>query len=165
VWAYQDTQKQNKCLLVQLWHKKALCLNGRSNIYLYLHVIHPHKFHNKDAVISVLYSVWLSLPWRGKGRRNTKRSLKRTVGDLFFYALLAQLTPWSRPFMEPEDSLQCSQWLATRPCPEPVASSPHLPTYFLKIHSNIIFKSIPRSSGFPSKILYAFLIFHVIICT
>jgi hypothetical protein len=37
----------------------------------------------------------------------------------------------SRPFMEPEGSLQCSQQPATGPYPEPDASNPQLPTLFL----------------------------------
>jgi hypothetical protein len=35
---------------------------------------------------------------------------------------------------------------ATDPCPKPDASSPHLPTSFPDIHSNIISPSTPRSS-------------------
>jgi hypothetical protein len=48
--------------------------------------------------------------------------------------------------MGPEGSLPCSQEPATGSCPEPDASSPHFPTLFPKIHSNIIFPSTPRSS-------------------
>jgi len=33
-------------------------------------------------------------------------------------------------YLEPEDSLQCSQRPATGPSLEPVAYSPHLPTLF-----------------------------------
>jgi hypothetical protein len=43
--------------------------------------------------------------------------------------------------MEPEGSLPCSQDPATGVKPEPDESSPHLPTLFSKIHSNIILPS------------------------
>jgi hypothetical protein len=48
--------------------------------------------------------------------------------------------------MEPAGSLQCSQEPATGHCPEPDESSPHLLTHFAKIHSNIIFPSVPKPS-------------------
>jgi hypothetical protein len=48
--------------------------------------------------------------------------------------------------MQHEGSLPCSQESVTGPYPEPDASRPHLPTYFCKIHSNIILPSTPRSS-------------------
>jgi hypothetical protein len=50
--------------------------------------------------------------------------------------------------MEPEGSLLCLQEPATGPYPEPDKSSPHLPPYSPKIHSNIIFPSMPTSSMF-----------------
>jgi len=40
--------------------------------------------------------------------------------------------------MEPKVLLPWLQEPATHPCPEPEASSPHLPTLFPKIHSSII---------------------------
>jgi hypothetical protein len=49
--------------------------------------------------------------------------------------------------MEPTGSLPCSQEPATSPCSEPDEFRPHLRTYFLKIHSNIV---LP---GFPSDLL------------
>jgi len=49
--------------------------------------------------------------------------------------------------MKPKSSLQCSQDAATGPYPEPDESSPQPPSLFLKIHSNIIFPSTPRSSN------------------
>jgi len=48
--------------------------------------------------------------------------------------------------MEPEGSLQHSQVPATCPCPEPVPSSPHPTSHFLKIHRIII---LPSTSGSP----------------
>jgi len=57
--------------------------------------------------------------------------------------------------MEPKGSLPCSQQPGTVPCPEPDASSPHCPTLFPKIHSNIIHPSttIGLASGlFPSSL-------------
>jgi hypothetical protein len=42
-------------------------------------------------------------------------------------------------FMEPEDSLPCSQQPTTGHCPKPDAFSLHLPTHYPKIYSNIIF--------------------------
>jgi hypothetical protein len=65
--------------------------------------------------------------------------------------------------MEPESSLQCSQEPATNPYPEPDESSPHLP-HRIFLRSITIFShrrlGIPSGvfpSGFPTKILYAFL--------
>jgi hypothetical protein len=52
-------------------------------------------------------------------------------------------------FTEPEDSLPYSQECTNGPHPEPDQSSPHLPPCFPKIHSNIIFSSMPRSSEWP----------------
>jgi len=48
--------------------------------------------------------------------------------------------------MEPEGSLPCSQEPAIGPYPEPNESSPYHPTYFSKIHSNIILPPMLRSS-------------------
>jgi len=48
--------------------------------------------------------------------------------------------------MEPESSLPCSQQPGTVPYREPDESSLYLPTYFPKIHSNIVFPSMLRSS-------------------
>jgi hypothetical protein len=45
-----------------------------------------------------------------------------------------------------EGSLPYSQQPTTGACPQPHQSSPHLPPYFPKIHSNIIFPSKPTSS-------------------
>jgi hypothetical protein len=68
--------------------------------------------------------------------------------------------------MEHEDSLPCSKEPTIGPYPEPDESSPHFPTIFPQDHSKIIH---PTSlglttglspSGFPTKILYAFLISH-----
>jgi len=55
-------------------------------------------------------------------------------------------------FYGPEFSLPYSQEPANGSCPEPDESSPQLPTFFPKIHSNIIMPSTPRSSSgvFPS---------------
>jgi len=55
--------------------------------------------------------------------------------------------------MQPEGSLSCSQNPATSPYPDPDASSPHFPSYFPKIHSNIILPSTPRfsESSFPFR--------------
>jgi len=57
--------------------------------------------------------------------------------------------------MEPEVSLPCSQQPAIGPYPEPDASSPHIPTYFPKIHSNIIFRSGLFPPGFPITFVHA----------
>jgi len=67
------------------------------------------------------------------------------------------------PFMDSEGSLFCSQEPITDPCPQmyPVHN---FPPYFPKMYSNVIFPSMPKTSkwllpsGFPTKILYAFLI-------
>jgi len=48
--------------------------------------------------------------------------------------------------METEGSLPSSQQPDTGPYPESDASSPHLSTLFFKIHSNMIFLYMPRSS-------------------
>jgi hypothetical protein len=66
--------------------------------------------------------------------------------------------------MEPESLLDCSQGLPLVPILSQMNTVHTFPTYFPKIHSNIIFQSVHRSSewffisGFPIKILYAFLI-------
>jgi hypothetical protein len=66
--------------------------------------------------------------------------------------------------MESEGSLWCSQKPTTSPYPEPAASSTQLPILFPKIHSNIILPLTPSlsigpfPSGYPTKILYVFLI-------
>jgi hypothetical protein len=64
--------------------------------------------------------------------------------------------------METEGSLPCSQKPSTGPYPEPDESSPYRPSYFCQIHFNIILQrlGLPSGlfpSGFPTKILYAFL--------
>jgi len=65
--------------------------------------------------------------------------------------------------MEPESSLSPSQEPATSIYPEPQTYSPHFLPYFPKVHSNIL-PSMTRStadlfpSGFPIKVLHAFLI-------
>jgi hypothetical protein len=57
----------------------------------------------------------------------------------------------------PEGSLPCPQEPATRPYPGPTESSPH--PYNLLTHLCLGFPSGLFSSGFPTKILYAFLIY------
>jgi hypothetical protein len=54
--------------------------------------------------------------------------------------------------MEPEDSLQFSQKLATGPYSEPDESKPHPKPYFHKIHFNIILVSMPRFSAMVSSL-------------
>jgi len=56
--------------------------------------------------------------------------------------------------MEPEVSLPCSQQAAIGPCSDPRALSPHLPTLFPKIHSNII-PSTPTSSKWPHSFKFS----------
>jgi hypothetical protein len=51
--------------------------------------------------------------------------------------------------MKPGGSIPCSQQSATGPYPEPDAFSPHPPTLFPNIHSNIVFSSTSRSSEWP----------------
>jgi len=48
--------------------------------------------------------------------------------------------------MQPEDSLPRVQQLATTPHPADQFSPCHLPSYFLKIHLNIILPFMPGSS-------------------
>jgi hypothetical protein len=63
--------------------------------------------------------------------------------------------------MEPEGSLSHSQEFTTSLYPKPDESSPHRQLYFPNIHFNIIHLGLPSGlfpSGFPIKILYAFLI-------
>jgi len=70
--------------------------------------------------------------------------------------------------MEPEGSLPCSQKPATGPYPEPDESSSHVPTLF-SLRTILILSSQLRlglsngvyHSGFPTKMLYAFLVSHV----
>jgi len=62
--------------------------------------------------------------------------------------------------MEPESSLPCLQGSATGPYPKPDAFSPHLPTlfpYYLPIYAYFLPSGL-FLSGFPTQILYAFLI-------
>ena len=69
--------------------------------------------------------------------------------------------------MEPEGSLPRSQEPATFSCPKTDQSSPCPPSNYSKIHFNIIFPSTPVSSewflpsDFPTKILYAHLLFPI----
>jgi hypothetical protein len=94
-------------------------------------------------------------------------SRMRTVGN--------ELSTWSGVILEklivtqlvrkfPEASLPCSQDPTTGPFPSQMNPVHTLPSYFPKIHSNIIFPSAPRSSKwslpfrFPTKTLYAYLI-------
>jgi len=69
--------------------------------------------------------------------------------------------------MEPEGSLPCSQELA--PFLSQMRTVHTFPLYFPKINYSIIFPFVPLSyelsfpSGFPTNILYAYLIFPV--CT
>jgi len=60
------------------------------------------------------------------------------------------------------DSLPCSQVTATAPYSEPHASSPQLPTLrIIPVLSSRLRLGLPGGvflSGFPNKILYAFLI-------
>jgi len=55
--------------------------------------------------------------------------------------------------MENENSLQCSQEIATRPCPEPDQSSPHPQYRFVTLIFNIILPSTLKSTKrlFPSS--------------
>jgi hypothetical protein len=67
-------------------------------------------------------------------------------------------------FKEPESSSQCSQEPSTGPYPEPVRSSPHHPNLSLRsilILSTHLRLGLPSGffpSGFPTNILYAFLV-------
>jgi hypothetical protein len=68
--------------------------------------------------------------------------------------------------MEPHDSSPCSQEPSTGPYPDPFEFSPHLHTLLLfTTLFNITLPSIPSlasflfSLGFPSKILWTFMIF------
>jgi hypothetical protein len=69
--------------------------------------------------------------------------------------------------MEPEGTLPCSQEPTAGPYPEPDEKNPNFPRYFPKIHlvvSSHLLASLPSglfTSGFTTKILYAFLIFHI----
>jgi hypothetical protein len=66
--------------------------------------------------------------------------------------------------MEPEGSLLCSQHPDKGPYPEPDASNHTLPTYFCKIHSNIMlpFTLVSSDESLPYKssdqMLYEFFI-------
>jgi hypothetical protein len=67
--------------------------------------------------------------------------------------------------MDIEGSATCQEWLAIELCHVPIESCPHPYTYFFKISLNIILQLcmfiLPGGlfpSGFPTKILYRFLI-------
>jgi hypothetical protein len=59
--------------------------------------------------------------------------------------------------MEPKGLLRCSQDCVTGPYPEPDESSPQLPTLILSSHQYLVLLSDLFLSGFPTKILHAFL--------
>jgi hypothetical protein len=60
--------------------------------------------------------------------------------------MLLILSRNSQNFMEAENSLSCLQQPATGRRFKVHESSPNLPSYFLKIHFNIIFPSAPITS-------------------
>jgi hypothetical protein len=79
------------------------------------------------------------------------------------YKETENITAYSQHFTKAEGTLLCSQEPSNGPYP--VESSPHIPSYFFKIHFNIMRLSMPRSStwslsfNFPTENLYIFLIF------
>jgi hypothetical protein len=70
----------------------------------------------------------------------------------------SQLVKKFPTFYGTQGSLPHSQEPATCPYPEPDQFSPCPPSYFLKIHFNVILLDLPSSlfpSGFPTQIFYA----------
>jgi hypothetical protein len=61
-------------------------------------------------------------------------------------------------YMTPEGSLPCSQEPIIALCHDPDESSPHSPSYFFKIHFNII---LPSTANFPIKSLHTIVVFHM----
>jgi hypothetical protein len=70
-----------------------------------------------------------------------------------------------RPFAQTEVSLLYSQQHASNPYPKSDECNPHFPRYLPKInfninyHLNVGLPSSPFPSGFPTKVLYAILIY------
>lgn len=82
---------------------------------------------------------------------------------LFEKLAVTELVKNSSPFLKPEISLPWSQQLPTGPSHE--LSLYILPAYVYKINFSIILSHIPVFlSGFPPKLLYAFLIFMYATC-